>query len=165
MPAKCLCCWCWTNLLYLMSHFRFLQLFFFLFSLQHNKVIRFPAMLPCRNRLVLFCYSFVSLCPQIAIRQQDLERSTRHTKFDPTGFELMTSRSWQYISYHWEACSSHLAVVDFSYNLLTLALKNILQRYLLNLKETAFVSLGLSAQWGLSLCEWQSTTMEWYSLE
>ena len=28
------------------------------------------------------------------------------------GFELMTSRSWQYISYHWEACSNHLAISD-----------------------------------------------------
>ena len=24
----------------------------------------------------------------------------------------MTSRSWQYISYHWEACSNHLAISD-----------------------------------------------------
>ena len=39
-------------------------------------------------------------------------------------------------------------------------LKNILQTYLLNLNETTFVSLDLSAQEGLSLCEGQSTTME-----
>ena len=26
------------------------------------------------------------------------------------GFELMTSRSWQYISCHWDACSNHLAI-------------------------------------------------------
>ena len=48
---------------------------------------------------------------------------------------------------------------------ITLELKRVLQRYLLNLKETTFVSLGLSAQYGLSLCEGQSTTMECYSLE
>ena len=37
---------------------------------------------------------------------------------------------------------------------------HVCQRYLLNLKEITFVSFGLSAQWGLSLCEGQSTTME-----
>ena len=29
------------------------------------------------------------------------------------GFELMTSRSWQDISYYWDACSSHLVITDF----------------------------------------------------
>ena len=29
------------------------------------------------------------------------------------GFKLMTSRSWQYISCHWDACSSGLAISDF----------------------------------------------------
>ena len=29
------------------------------------------------------------------------------------GFELMTSRSWQYISCHWDACFNHLAISDF----------------------------------------------------
>ena len=27
-------------------------------------------------------------------------------------FELMTSRSWQYISCHWDACPNHLAISD-----------------------------------------------------
>ena len=31
----------------------------------------------------------------------------------PPGFELMTSRSWQLISCHWDACSNHLAISDF----------------------------------------------------
>ena len=30
------------------------------------------------------------------------------------GFELMTSRSWQYLSCHWDACSNHLTIIDFS---------------------------------------------------
>ena len=30
------------------------------------------------------------------------------------GFKLMTSRSWQYISCHWDACSNHSAISDFS---------------------------------------------------
>ena len=29
------------------------------------------------------------------------------------GFELMTSRSWQNVSYHWDACSNHSAISDF----------------------------------------------------
>ena len=30
------------------------------------------------------------------------------------GFELVTSRSWQYFScHHWDACSNHLAISDF----------------------------------------------------
>ena len=29
------------------------------------------------------------------------------------GFELITSRSWQYISCHWDACSNHLVISDF----------------------------------------------------
>ena len=28
------------------------------------------------------------------------------------GFELMTSRSWQYISCHWDSCSTHSAISD-----------------------------------------------------
>ena len=28
------------------------------------------------------------------------------------GFELMTSRSWQFISCHWDACSNHLAISE-----------------------------------------------------
>ena len=31
------------------------------------------------------------------------------------GFKLMTSRSWQYISCHWDACSNHSAISDFYY--------------------------------------------------
>ena len=31
-----------------------------------------------------------------------------------SGFELMTSRSWQYIPCHWDACSNHSAITDFS---------------------------------------------------
>ena len=30
------------------------------------------------------------------------------------GFELMTSRSWQYISCHWDPWSNHSAISDFS---------------------------------------------------
>ena len=31
------------------------------------------------------------------------------------GFELMTSRSWQYISCHWDACSNYSAISDFPF--------------------------------------------------
>ena len=31
------------------------------------------------------------------------------------GFELMTSRSWQHTSCHWDTCSNHLAISDFSH--------------------------------------------------
>ena len=31
------------------------------------------------------------------------------------GFELMTSRSWEHISCHWDACSNHLAISDFTH--------------------------------------------------
>ena len=31
------------------------------------------------------------------------------------GFELMTSRLWQYISCHWDACSNYLAISDFKW--------------------------------------------------
>ena len=46
------------------------------------------------------------------------------------GFELMTSISWQYISCHWQACSNHLAINDFSslffilWNLFSMKLKH-----------------------------------------
>ena len=29
------------------------------------------------------------------------------------GFELLTSRSWQYIPCHWDACSNHSSINDF----------------------------------------------------
>ena len=41
------------------------------------------------------------------------DRSSTHPKFDPTGVELMTSRSWQYTSFHWDACCNHSAINDF----------------------------------------------------
>ena len=39
-----------------------------------------------------------------------LDWSTTYPKFD-----LMTSRSWQYMSRCWDACSNHSAISDFSY--------------------------------------------------
>ena len=41
-----------------------------------------------------------------------------HPKFDPTGlvgFELMTSRSCQYISCRWDTCSKYSPISDFSH--------------------------------------------------
>ena len=32
------------------------------------------------------------------------------------GFKLMTSLSWQYISCHWDACSNHSAINEFTLN-------------------------------------------------
>ena len=35
------------------------------------------------------------------------------------GLELMTSRSWQHISWHWHACSNHLPISDFFFYAVT----------------------------------------------
>ena len=43
------------------------------------------------------------------------------------GFELTTSRSWQYTSCHWDACSNHSAISDFFK-------RNVLPHYLRGLK-------------------------------
>ena len=42
------------------------------------------------------------------------------------GFKLMTSRSWQYISCHWNVCPNHLAISDFRLTLPCISLKNSL---------------------------------------
>ena len=42
-----------------------------------------------------------------------LNRSTCTTHPTRPGFELITSRSWRYISCHWDACSNHLAISDW----------------------------------------------------
>ena len=46
----------------------------------------------------------------------DLGQKYYAPQVQPTrvGFELMTSRSWQYISCHWDACSNHLAISAFN---------------------------------------------------
>ena len=45
------------------------------------------------------------------------------------GFKLMTSRSWQYIPCHWDACSNHLAISDLIYRhiveIMTLSYANV----------------------------------------
>ena len=54
-------------------------------------------------------------------------------KFDPSGFELMTSRSWQYIPCHWDACSNHSAISDFHswvYIVLSMCMSRILFNFL-----------------------------------
>ena len=52
----------------------------------------------CRKKL---CEKVPALLRYFLINY-DLGRSTTHLKFNMTGFELMTSRSWQYISCHWD---------------------------------------------------------------
>ena len=47
---------------------------------------------------------------QVRLRTEVL-RTPRSTR---PGFKLMTSRSWQYISCHWDSCSNHLAFSDLS---------------------------------------------------
>ena len=42
------------------------------------------------------------------------------------GFELMTSRSWQYISCHWAACSNHSAITTIANCALGTTLQNSL---------------------------------------
>ena len=39
----------------------------------------------------------------------------RTSSLTQSGFELMTSRSWQYIPCHWDACSNHSAISDPSH--------------------------------------------------
>ena len=46
---------------------------------------------------------------QVQLRQKYY---TPQVQPDSLGFRLMTSRSWQYISCHWDACSNHLAISD-----------------------------------------------------
>ena len=44
--------------------------------------------------------------------------SQRSTQVRPyRGSKLMTFRSWQWISCHWDACSNHLAISDYPYQL------------------------------------------------
>ena len=44
------------------------------------------------------------------------DRSTSHPLVQPDfgSIKLTTSRSWQYTSCHWDTCSNHLAISDFS---------------------------------------------------
>ena len=57
-------------------------------------------------------YGHTLLCLlQVQFRTEVL-RSPSSTR---AGFELMTSRSWQYIPCQWDSCSNHLAISDFSY--------------------------------------------------
>ena len=46
---------------------------------------------------------------QVRLRTEAL----RTQSLTQLGFKLMTSRSWQYISCHWDACSNHLAIRDY----------------------------------------------------
>ena len=50
----------------------------------------------------------------IVLVQVRLRREVPYTpSLTQLGFELMTSRSWQYISCYWDACSNHSAISDF----------------------------------------------------
>ena len=53
---------------------------------------------------VIFVFFFV----QVRLRTEVL----RTPSSIRARFELMTSRSWQYIPCHWDACSNHLAISD-----------------------------------------------------
>ena len=46
----------------------------------------------------------------------DLGQKCKHHKLTRPGFELMTSRSRQYVSCHWDAYSNHLAISDCTDN-------------------------------------------------
>ena len=51
----------------------------------------------------------------IFLIQVRLRKEVQHTPSSTQlGFKLMASRSWQYISCHWAACSNHLAISDFT---------------------------------------------------
>ena len=65
-------------------------------------------------------------------------RTPSSTQLD---FDLMISRSWQYISCHWDACSNHSAINDFK--------RNVLSHYLRGLRW--FQMHGLSDR----LMHWQ----------
>ena len=58
---------------------------------------------------IVMTINFICLV-QVRLRTEVL-RSSSSTR---PGFELMTSRLWQYISCHWDACSNHLAISDFT---------------------------------------------------
>ena len=59
------------------------------------------------SQRLLHAYIIVFL-DQVQLRTEVL-RTPSSTRL---GFKLMTSRSWLYISCHWDACSNHLAISD-----------------------------------------------------
>ena len=65
---------------------------------------------------IMWVISVLTQCHILILIQVRLrtEVSSTPSSTQP-GFELMTSRSWQYTSCHWDACSNHLAISDFTY--------------------------------------------------
>ena len=59
------------------------------------------------------------------------------------GFELMPSRSWQYISCHGDACSNHSAISDFTHTMSPLSLHHGSLSVYLCLHNAAFFSPSL----------------------
>ena len=84
------------------------------------------------------------------------------------GFELMTSRSLQYISCYWDACSNHLAISDSFSLALHIHYNNSKLTYLLVYKAAA-VSRGLfitlqscsSVSWGLFITLQSCSSVSW----
>ena len=53
--------------------------------------------------------------PSVTSKITEVLRTPSSTQ---SGFELMTSRSWQYIPCHWVACSKHSVIRDFTFQCL-----------------------------------------------
>ena len=76
-------------------------------------------------------YKIILLLDQVRLRTEVLP--------DRPGFKLMTARSWQYLSCHWDARSNHLAISDFCYK----ALNNLVYKSeLLHYKELTGYNLS-----------------------
>ena len=67
-------------------------------SKQGNKLCQMPCQKESKDRRKVLCVS------------SKYRLGSGHGVLE---FELMTSRSWQYISCHWDACSNHTAISDF----------------------------------------------------
>ena len=67
------------------------------------------------------------------------------------GFELITSKSWQYSSYHWNDCSNHSAISDFHH---------VLHSAMFRHSEGKMLLYDL---WTLSFCPWWPNTQSaWF---
>ena len=81
-----------------------------------EEVLCFPCKLVAIDMTILLvtwghqCWSALSFVCLIQVRLRTEALST--SSLTQPGFKLMTSRSWQDISCHWDACSNHSAISD-----------------------------------------------------
>ena len=88
----------------------------------NTKMYTLEAFLHCRHVLWMIfskCFELAKMLLNPPLQNDLLIQVWLRTEVPSTpsltrpGFELMTSRSWLYISCHWGVCSNHLATSDF----------------------------------------------------